>query len=627
MTEAEDEAVDVVDSLRERLGRVETGRPSGGPPAARRPASSASSGSIRRSPSATGCPSRSAGPAAGSCWATRASGPSRRRWDAVREVDPEVLVLMPCGFDLADGARRGERTPRPRPGPSCARSATGGSSRSTDRPISAGPARGSSTASSCWPSCSTPSGMRRQRPVDTWTRGRLAPRWLVPRDLRLPVVRHAPTRRAAGRPRGLGPAVPGRASARPATTAFLRFRLQVGAGRAPAALAGQPSAAVGGRRAGRRSRAVPARGPRRRRCRPTTRRAPPNTTTGTCAAGAIARGPVHDMAWKAELDCRDALARRAAARGPRSWSWPPGPAGGRRCSPARASCRSTTPTTGRSTAPGTGSWPTACAPTSTSRDAWAEPDRPVDALFCRLLAEPRAAAPARRVPGARPALAQAGRDVRVHRLAPRPPLRCRGPAGVRRGRGHQPTARRRPRVPGRQGLPAAGRARSRPAGGRLLVRRGRDHVALLPDGQRTGPGSLYSGAMSPLSNRTIATVGSGVMAEAMIAGLLRGQLVEPRQVTASHPRQERREELEREYGIRTVPGNTEAIEGADVILLADQAADAQPGRPRDPRAPPPRASSSCRSSPARRPPPSRASSAISGSSGACPTRRPASGGG
>ena len=46
--------------------------------------------------------------------------------------------------------------------------------------------------------------------------------------------------------------------------------------------------------------------------------------------------------------------------------------------------------------------------------------------------------------------------------------------------------------------------------------------------------------MSPLANRTIATVGSGVMAEAMIAGLLRGNLVSPLQVVASHPRPERR---------------------------------------------------------------------------------------
>jgi len=74
--------------------------------------------------------------------------------------------------------------------------------------------------------------------------------------------------------------------------------------------------------------------------------------------------------------------------------------------------------------------------------------------------------------------------------------------------------------------------------------------------------------MSPLANRTIATVGSGVMAEAMVAGLLRGALVEPNQVVASHPRAERRDHLAREYGIRVVAGNVEAVDGADVVLFA-----------------------------------------------------------
>jgi len=45
--------------------------------------------------------------------------------------------------------------------------------------------------------------------------------------------------------------------------------------------------------------------------------------------------------------------------------------------------------------------------------------------------------------------------------------------------------------------------------------------------------------MSPLEGRTLATVGTGVMAESMIAGLLRGRLVEPANVVASHPRPER----------------------------------------------------------------------------------------
>ena len=74
--------------------------------------------------------------------------------------------------------------------------------------------------------------------------------------------------------------------------------------------------------------------------------------------------------------------------------------------------------------------------------------------------------------------------------------------------------------------------------------------------------------MSPLADRTIATVGSGVMAEAMIAGLLRGALVAPGQVVASHPRAERRAALEGTHGIRVCASNVEAVEQADVIILA-----------------------------------------------------------
>jgi pyrroline-5-carboxylate reductase len=74
--------------------------------------------------------------------------------------------------------------------------------------------------------------------------------------------------------------------------------------------------------------------------------------------------------------------------------------------------------------------------------------------------------------------------------------------------------------------------------------------------------------MSPLADCTIATVGSGVMAEAMIAGLLRGKLVTPTQVVASHPRAARRAELERTHGIRVVESNVEAVAQADVVILA-----------------------------------------------------------
>jgi pyrroline-5-carboxylate reductase len=77
----------------------------------------------------------------------------------------------------------------------------------------------------------------------------------------------------------------------------------------------------------------------------------------------------------------------------------------------------------------------------------------------------------------------------------------------------------------------------------------------------------YSPPMTALSGRTIATIGSGVMAEAMIAGLLRGELVAPDQIVASHPRPERRDQLQAEYGIRVVSDNVAAVEGADVVLL------------------------------------------------------------
>ena len=73
--------------------------------------------------------------------------------------------------------------------------------------------------------------------------------------------------------------------------------------------------------------------------------------------------------------------------------------------------------------------------------------------------------------------------------------------------------------------------------------------------------------MSSLAGRSIATVGSGVMAEAIVAGLLRGNLVAPDHVVASHPRADRREALERAHGIRTVESNAAAVAGADIVLL------------------------------------------------------------
>jgi len=58
------------------------------------------------------------------------------------------------------------------------------------------------------------------------------------------------------------------------------------------------------------------------------------------------------------------------------------------------------------------------------------------------------------------------------------------------------------------------------------------------------------------------------MAESIIAGLLRGSLVEPGRIVGSEPRAERREELIAKYGVRMVASNLEAARDADVILLS-----------------------------------------------------------
>jgi len=53
-------------------------------------------------------------------------------------------------------------------------------------------------------------------------------------------------------------------------------------------------------------------------------------------------------------------------------------------------------------------------------------------------------------------------------------------------------------------------------------------------------------------------IGCGVMAESMIAGLMRQNLIEAAQISGSHPRESRRRELEDRYGIRTFESNAGA---------------------------------------------------------------------
>jgi len=63
-----------------------------------------------------------------------------------------------------------------------------------------------------------------------------------------------------------------------------------------------------------------------------------------------------------------------------------------------------------------------------------------------------------------------------------------------------------------------------------------------------------------LENVHLSFIGCGVMAESMIAGLLRQNLIAADRISGSHPRESRRRELEERYGIRTFESNAESAE-------------------------------------------------------------------
>jgi iron complex transport system substrate-binding protein len=113
MAETEDAAIDLVESLRERLGAVEA------QVQARRDAG-------RRPPRVVGLEWLDP-PFAVGHWVPeqirRAGGwdllgsdgerSSQTTWDEIAEVDPEMLLLMPCGFHLVETVAEWARTPRP----------------------------------------------------------------------------------------------------------------------------------------------------------------------------------------------------------------------------------------------------------------------------------------------------------------------------------------------------------------------------------------------------------------------------------------------------------------------------------------------------------------------------------
>jgi iron complex transport system substrate-binding protein len=113
MTENEDAAVDVVESLRERLGSVEE------KVQARRDAGGRSPRVIGLEwldpPFATGhwVPEQIRRAGGWELLGADADASKQTTWDAVSELDPEMLLLMPCGFHLPETVDEWTRTRRP----------------------------------------------------------------------------------------------------------------------------------------------------------------------------------------------------------------------------------------------------------------------------------------------------------------------------------------------------------------------------------------------------------------------------------------------------------------------------------------------------------------------------------
>ena len=71
-----------------------------------------------------------------------------------------------------------------------------------------------------------------------------------------------------------------------------------------------------------------------------------------------------------------------------------------------------------------------------------------------------------------------------------------------------------------------------------------------------------------LKNTTLAFIGSGVMGEAMIRGILAQRLIDPEAITASDPLPDRLQTLHGRYGVRTTTDNLAAARAGRITILS-----------------------------------------------------------
>lgn len=71
-----------------------------------------------------------------------------------------------------------------------------------------------------------------------------------------------------------------------------------------------------------------------------------------------------------------------------------------------------------------------------------------------------------------------------------------------------------------------------------------------------------------LKNQTIAVIGAGHMAGALIGGMVKSKLVPGKRIVAARRGQEALAELQKKWGVRTTTDNKKAVAGADIVMLA-----------------------------------------------------------